>query len=77
MRALLCHCRHHLEAEDDDALCVAVREHLIWSLPNNRCSRSSRPAPTTSSTPRKTLERSWPSNPTNPLYCRPAAGGAS
>jgi hypothetical protein len=30
MRALLCHCHHHLEAEDDDALCVVVREHLIW-----------------------------------------------
>ena len=30
MRALLCHCHHHLEAEDDDALCGVVREHLIW-----------------------------------------------
>jgi hypothetical protein len=30
MRALLCHCHHHLEAEDDDALCTVVREHLIW-----------------------------------------------
>jgi hypothetical protein len=30
MRALLCHCHHHLEAEDDDALCAVVREHLIW-----------------------------------------------
>ena len=30
MRALLCYCHHHLEAEDDEALCVVVREHLIW-----------------------------------------------
>ena len=30
MRALLCHCNHHLEAEDDEALCVIVREHLLW-----------------------------------------------
>ena len=30
MRALLCHCHHHLEAEGDDALCAVVREHLIW-----------------------------------------------
>jgi hypothetical protein len=30
MRALLCHCHHTLEAEDDDALCAVVREHLIW-----------------------------------------------
>jgi hypothetical protein len=29
MRALLCHCHHHLEAKDDDALCAVVREHLI------------------------------------------------
>jgi hypothetical protein len=33
MRALLCHCRHHLEAEDDGALCAAVREHLISDHP--------------------------------------------
>jgi hypothetical protein len=30
MRALLCHyCRHHLEAEDDEALLGIVRDHLI------------------------------------------------
>jgi hypothetical protein len=34
MRALLCHCRQHLEAEDDDALCAVVREHLILRHPN-------------------------------------------
>jgi len=33
MRALLCHCHHHLEAEDDDALCAVVREHLIQRHP--------------------------------------------
>ena len=33
MRALLCHCHHHLEAEDDDALRAAVREHLLWRHP--------------------------------------------
>ena len=34
MRALLCHCHHHLEAEDDEALCVGVREHLLWRHQN-------------------------------------------
>lgn len=34
MRALLCHCHHPLEAEDDDALCAVVREHLIWWHPS-------------------------------------------
>jgi hypothetical protein len=34
MRALLCHCHHHLEAEDDDALCAVVREHLMWWHPS-------------------------------------------
>ena len=29
MRALLCHCRRHLEAKDDQALAEEVREHLI------------------------------------------------
>jgi len=29
MRALLCHCRTHLEASDDPALAEVVREHLI------------------------------------------------
>jgi hypothetical protein len=29
MRGLLCHCRQHLEAEDDAALGVVVREHLM------------------------------------------------
>jgi hypothetical protein len=33
MRALLCHCYHHLEAEDDEALCAVVREHLLWRHP--------------------------------------------
>jgi hypothetical protein len=32
MRALLCHCRHHLEA-DDEALCTVVIEHLISRHP--------------------------------------------
>jgi hypothetical protein len=32
--ALLCHyCRHHLEAEDDEALFGIVREHLIQEHP--------------------------------------------
>ena len=34
MRALLCHCHQHLEAEDDVALCAVVREHLILEHPN-------------------------------------------
>ena len=29
MRALLCHCRTHLEASDDTALAEEVREHLL------------------------------------------------
>jgi hypothetical protein len=29
MRALLCHCRTHLEASEDQALAEVVREHLI------------------------------------------------
>ena len=29
MRALLCHCRTHLEAKDDAALAEEVREHLL------------------------------------------------
>ena len=33
MRALLCHCNHHLEAEDDEALCIVVREHLLRRHP--------------------------------------------
>lgn len=33
MRALLCHCRHHLEAEDDEALRASVRDHLISKHP--------------------------------------------
>ena len=33
MRALLCHCRQHLEAEDDDALYGVVRDHLIRDHP--------------------------------------------
>ena len=56
MRALLCHCHHHLEAEDDDALCAVVREHLLWRHPamepsEEQASRSSGAAPTTLSTP--------------------------
>jgi hypothetical protein len=33
MRAMLCHCRHRLEAEDDERLLVLVREHLIRAHP--------------------------------------------
>jgi hypothetical protein len=33
MRAFLCYCHHHLEAEDDDALCAVVREHLLGKHP--------------------------------------------
>jgi hypothetical protein len=33
MRALLCHCRTHLEAEDDQALAEEVREHLLREHP--------------------------------------------
>jgi hypothetical protein len=34
VRALLCHyCRHHLEAEDDEALLGVVRNHLIQEHP--------------------------------------------
>jgi hypothetical protein len=29
MRALLCHCRGHLEARDDRALAEEVRKHLM------------------------------------------------
>jgi len=29
MRALLCHCRRYLEAQDDEALFGFVRDHLI------------------------------------------------
>jgi hypothetical protein len=29
MRALLCHCRTHLEAKDGTALAEEVREHLL------------------------------------------------
>lgn len=39
MRALLCHCRQHLEAENEAALCDAVREHLILMHPNLEPSR--------------------------------------
>jgi hypothetical protein len=39
MRALLCHCRQHLEAENDVALCDVVREHLILMHPNLEPSR--------------------------------------
>jgi len=36
MRALLCHCRTHLEAKDDPALAEEVREHLRRDHPNLR-----------------------------------------
>jgi hypothetical protein len=39
MRALLCHCRQHLEAENDAALCAVVREHLIVMHPTLEPSR--------------------------------------
>ena len=33
MRALLCHCRPHLEAQDDEELFAFVRDHLIQEHP--------------------------------------------
>jgi len=33
MRALLCHCREHLEARDDRALAEVVRKHLMLEHP--------------------------------------------
>jgi len=36
MRALLCHCRTHLEAKDDLALAEEVREHLLREHPDLR-----------------------------------------
>jgi hypothetical protein len=33
MRALLCHCRGHLEARDDRALAEEVRKHLLLEHP--------------------------------------------
>ena len=39
MRALLCNCRQHLEAENDAALCDVVREHLIAMHPDIEPSR--------------------------------------
>ena len=33
MRALLYHSRHHMEAEDDEALLGLVRDHLILEHP--------------------------------------------
>ena len=33
MRVLLCHCRHRLEAEDDETLLGLVKEHLIREHP--------------------------------------------
>ena len=33
MRALMCHCRTHLEAEDDQALAEEVRAHLLRDHP--------------------------------------------
>jgi hypothetical protein len=33
MRALLCHCRQHLEASDDEALFGVVRDHLMREHP--------------------------------------------
>jgi hypothetical protein len=36
MRALLCHCRTHLEASEDSALAEVVREHLLRDHPTLR-----------------------------------------
>lgn len=33
MRALLCHCRSHLEARDDRALAEVVRKHVMLKHP--------------------------------------------
>jgi hypothetical protein len=33
MRALLCHCRRHLQTQDDEALRAVVREHLTHEHP--------------------------------------------
>jgi len=33
MRALLCHCRTHLEAKDDQDLVEELREHLVREHP--------------------------------------------
>jgi hypothetical protein len=33
MRALLCHCRTHLEAKDDPSLAEEVKEHLLREHP--------------------------------------------
>jgi hypothetical protein len=33
MRALLCHCREHLEARNDRALVEVVRKHLMLEHP--------------------------------------------
>jgi hypothetical protein len=34
VRAVLCHCRQHLEADDEEALHVLVREHLEREHPS-------------------------------------------
>lgn len=34
MRALLCHCREHLEARNDRELVEVVRKHLMLEHPN-------------------------------------------
>ncbi len=34
MRALLCHCRGHLEARDDRALAEEVRQHILREHPS-------------------------------------------
>jgi len=34
VRAVLCHCRRHLEADDEEALHVLVREHLEQEHPS-------------------------------------------
>jgi hypothetical protein len=33
MRELLCHCHHHLEAQDDHVRSVLMRDHLIRKHP--------------------------------------------
>jgi hypothetical protein len=79
MRGLLCHCRQHLEAEDDAALGAMVREHLMlpWSLPKSRFRRSSRPVPTTSHTPSYTPEKSSFFDPDKAPISRLDAGAES
>lgn len=34
VRAVLCHCRRHLEADDEEALRILIREHLEQEHPS-------------------------------------------